>query len=248
MTKHFGKWGAAGSAVAMTLALASAAWADAPYPTLGPVQVADAPAQPQPVTQTAAPALKAGPDLGYHPVPPAAALALRQACWSRLRILDVTEEGWVRRGADLLDNKQAGHYYRNAAALDALKQLRRGRSHRIQASIWTWVPAPLGAALFAYIGGAVANFQYGMPNSDGTYNYSQNTIGQKIGQDALVGAGIGLVLGAALGIPMAHSKGHQAEQDDRDAAESYNRKLLGDLRLRAQPEPGGAKLGVDRSF
>jgi|GEM_PF-2986777 hypothetical protein len=248
MKNSYAKLGVHGLAVAMMLAFSTGLQADSPYPTLGPVHVADAAAQPRAVTQAAAPAVQNGPDLGYHPVSATAALALRQACWSRLRILDVTEEGWVRRGADLLDNKQAGHYYRNAAALDALKQLRNGRSHRIQASIWTWVPAPLGAALFAYIGGAVANVQYGQVKSDGTYYYSQETIGQKIGQDALVGAGVGLLLGAALGIPISLSKGHQAGEDDHNAAESFNRKLLSDLRLQAQPEPGGAKLGVDKSF
>jgi len=248
MKNAFGTLGMPGLAAAMVLAfvLPGSLRADVAYPTLGPVQVADAPAQPSAVTHAAA--AVAGPDLGYRTVPPTVALALRQACWSRLRILDVNQQGWVKRNGEWLDNKQAGHYYRNASALDALRELRHGRSHRIQASVWRWAAFPVGAVFFAYIGGAAANIQYGQVKSDGSYYYSQETIGQKIGQDALVGACIGAALGAALGIPISLSKGHQAERDDRSAAESFNRKLLDDLRLRAQPEPGGAKLGVDKSF
>ena len=233
-------------ALALAWALPEGLRADAPYPTLGPAQVADSPGQP--VTQAAFAAADTGPDLSYRPVSSTAALGLRQACWSRLRILDVNDDGWVKRGGGWLDNKQAGYYYKGAAALDALSQLRHGRAHRIQASLWTWVPMPVGAVVLGYAGVIVALFQYGVPNPDGTYNYSQQTIGQKESQDLVVGAALGLALGAALGLPLAYGDAAKARQDNRDAAGSFNRKLLRDLRLQAQPEPGGAKLGVQKSF
>ena len=188
------------------------------------------------------------PAWAFHPAAPEAALALRQSSWSQLRIMEVDARGWVRRSDGWMDNKDAGHYYRSAGALEALQGMRRGRSHRLQGILWTWAAPTLGGVLLALAGGETASIQYGTVNSAGGYNYSSDIIAQKIGQDALIGAGVGALLGAAVGLPLGLSNRHQADQDDRAAAESFNQKLLKDLRLQAQPLPGGARLGLEKGF
>ena len=221
------------------------------YPTLGSVEIGDASKEERGIEPRASSSPLAAlliADLSYHPASSTASLELRQASWRVLRIMDVNEDGGVLRNGLWLSDKEAGRYYRNAGAIDSLQLNRRGFAHHIQASIWTWVPVPVGTVLLAFIGGAIANGQYGTPNPDGTYNYSQNTIAQKEGQDALVGAAIGLALGAALGAPMAISYHHRTEEDFHEAADRFNLKLLRDLKLRAVPAQGGGKIGIDKAF
>ena len=187
-------------------------------------------------------------DLGYHPASSAASLELRLASWREMRIIDTDREGRVLRNSGWLNFKQTGHYYRNTRDPDVIQFYHQGVSHRLETSLWSWVPAPLAGGVLALVGYIVAANQYGGIDSNGKADYSLDTRAQKQGQDAVIGGIAGLALGAALGIPMAISSGRRTDAYFHEAAERYNLKLLGDLHLKVLPTRGGGKIDINKNF
>jgi hypothetical protein len=211
-------------------------------PSTGQVDVedaADAPTGAEP----------ASVDLSYHPVPATDALSLRQSCWDSLRISQVKPDGKVLRGGLWLTGKEAGHYYRNADVALAVRLNREAFAYDIQGSVWMIASPVVGLVVGAYGGVLNAVYRYGQRNSDGTYDYNDNTyLRTRVYQEALVGGAIGLVLGAAIGIPMGVMDCRKAEVFRQNAADTFNHKLLQDLQLYAVPKPGGGELGVQKQF
>ncbi|HTA17023.1 MAG TPA: hypothetical protein VK786_04690 [bacterium] len=220
-------------------------------PLLGQVDVEDAAAAPTSPAGAAADQYVGLPDsvdLSYHPVPATDALSLRQACWESLRISQVKCDGKVLRGGLWLTRKEAGYYYRNANVPLAVRLNRKALGYQIQGSVWLIASPLVGLVVGVYGGLLNAIDRYDGVNADGSFSYSDSYINNRVGQEALAGGAIGLVLGTALGIPMGLMDCRKAETYRQNAAETFNRKLLQDLQLYAVPKPGGGMLGVQKQF
>jgi len=210
-------------------------------PATGQVDVGDA-------ADASTDAEPASADLSYHPVSATAALSLRQSCLDSMRISQVKPDGKVLRGGLWLTRKEAGHYYRNADAPLAVRLNRDSVAYDIQGSVWMIASPVLGMVVGAYGGVLNAVYRYAPRNANGTYDTRDTYTNTRAYQESLVGGAIGLVLGAAIGLPMGMMDCRKAELDRQKAADTFNHKLMQDLQLYAVPKPGGGELGVQKQF
>jgi hypothetical protein len=217
------------------------------YPTLGSVEVSDAPTTDAEATSATSQKSIATRDaeavFKYNPAPPSAAFDLRKASWSQLRIMDVDNDGQALRNGLWLSSDQVDHYYGAADDTESQRLEWRGIFRNVRNKYGQYVVPPSMAVLLAIAGGGIGNAQYG-----GTDNYSQTTIYQKTAQDAAVGAAIGLVVGEALVLLRNYYAERQSIRDFRQAADIFNQQLLQDLRLRVLPSQGGGNVGIDKTF
>ena len=164
-------------------------------------------------------------------------LALRQARWQRLRILDLNDNGEAFRNGRWMDRNEQIQVYRKHEADDALALMRQSRAHGFAAGFFM-VAAPAGLALLGgYIGQAVDQQKASDMGATGSGSLYTTW-----------GAGGGALLGLIIGGVIHHYQSAASDNLRAQAAESYNRKILDDLQLGAAPLPGGAALGVEGRF
>jgi hypothetical protein len=154
--------------------------------------------------------------------------------WHQQRILDLDDEGYAQRASGTLSLRQQARVYHNHQAEEAEDLLHQSQVARGQGVLAVFY----GPALGAVAGYELAQTQPGRGQDQVIRGNSSVT----------VYSGAGAVLGLFTGIGVLVEQRSEARELRAQAAESYNRKLLQDLRLWVVPQQHGAALGAQAKF
>jgi hypothetical protein len=177
--------------------------------------------------------------LAYQPASPTASLEDRTASWRALSFQALQFGGSAARGGMDLKKPQQRLCMELAQAQDALDLMERSDAAGRDSMLWITIAPGAGAVAGLFTGGVLGAQQ--------PENVAGAGVLEIVGY-AIIGAVGGAVTGAVVGLPGCLWEHHQSAELHAEALESYNHKLLGDLRLEAAPIPGGAALGVSGKF
>jgi len=183
-------------------------------------------------------------DISYSRVSQAASLEERMACWEAMRISRMDPDGWVQVGGSWIRQKSEAHYYDNADAKEAMDLNLQSQQYHAKGMLWAGLSTGIAVVGCGIAGGFVGAAQ---PSADaGDFVDLDQEIHAVEG--ALVGIGVGVVVGLSTGLWIQSSDNAQSRKLEVQAAESFNRKLLKDLRLDVEPLRGGGELKVKTQF
>jgi len=146
------------------------------------------------------------------------------------------------------DNNAMGHYYKAMKIRAALSEARSATADKAMA-----IAFPSGLVLIGAGVGFVGEYFSQWTNEESSssqgwgfdyYRYYSTTNAGQLKQAALIGAGVGLALGA----PLCAYFSARALQAPGKAADAFNRKLLKRLQLEAAPQAGGAAMKASLRF
>jgi hypothetical protein len=169
-----------------------------------------------------APALPAGD-------PADAVAAIR---WRQQRILDVDDDGYAQRASGRLSLRQQANVYGDHGAQEAQDLLHQSQAKRGLGVLALFYSPALGALA----GYELAQIQPGQGQ----------VIRGHSSADVFTAAGAALGLGSGIAVLWDHRAA--ARELRAQAAESYNRQLLQDLRLWVSPQRGGAQVQMNANF
>ena len=176
--------------------------------------------------------LPAAPAAALPAGDPAAAVAASR--WQQQRILDMDDDGYAQRAGGRLSLRQQAAVYRNHGAEEAQDLLHQSQAKRGLGVLALFYSPALGALA----GYELAQTQPGQGQDQVIRGHSSD--------DVFSAAGAALGLGLGIAVLLDH---HGAARELRaQAAESYNRQLLQDLRLWVAPQRGGAQLQMNANF
>jgi len=172
----------------------------------------------------------------------------RAAYYERMKVAEVRDDDG-RIGDLWYSRSQLKQIYKETGSRDARHWANGSLGRKIAMTVAP--PVTLGAcAVFGLYFGAVAYDA----NAKYVYTYDGTNYVRKISYDgddesviykgALIGTGIGL-MAAAIEYGLLRSSATNALRKSGDA---FNHKLLQDLHLDLEPQPGGAKAGVSGKF